>query len=175
MTRACLGLVVVTLLSYSGVSTVTGQGGAGTSRRNVLIFVADGLRHDSVNAEDTPALWAIRTQGVHFENSHSLVPMFATADASAIATGHGLGDTGDFSNVIWPGFVTFDTGNFKLAPGTPVPFLEKDRILADLADHFGGTHLGEETLLALARAKGYNPAAIGKLGPAAIQDLTLIH
>jgi arylsulfatase A-like enzyme len=172
MKRACLGLVVVTLLSYVGVSTVTGQGGAGTARRNVVIFVADGLRHDSVNAEDTPALWAIRTQGVHFDNSHSLFPTFTTANASAIATGHGLGDTGDFSNVIWPGFVTFDTGNFKLAPGTPVPFLENDRILADLADHFGGTYLGEETLLALARAKGYNTAAIGKLGPAAIQDIT---
>jgi hypothetical protein len=31
-------------------------------RRNVLIFVADGLRHGSVNEQDTPALWAIRPE-----------------------------------------------------------------------------------------------------------------
>src|SRR4051812_23639882 len=56
--------------------------------RNVIIFVADGLRHGSVNATDTPALWKIRTQGVYFRNSYSLFPTFTTANASAIATGH---------------------------------------------------------------------------------------
>jgi arylsulfatase A-like enzyme len=138
--------------------------------RNLIIFVADGLRRGSVNAKDTPALWQLRTEGVDFRNSYSLFPTFTTANASAIATGHGLGDTGDFSNAIWVGHATYDTGNYDLAPGTPVPFIENDRALGDLDDHFGGNYLGEETLLALARAAGYNTAVIGKLGPAAIQD-----
>lgn len=149
---------------------------AGTAqpKRNAIIFVSDAMRHGSINAQDTPALWAVRNQGVHFSNSHSVFPTFTTANGSVIATGHGLGDTGDFSNVFWPGFATFDTGNFGLVPGTPVPFVESDRILADLAGHFGGNYLGSDTLLMVARAHGYHTAALGKLGPTAIQDIETI-
>jgi len=143
-------------------------------RRNAIIFVADAMRPGSINADDTPTLLAFRTRGVHFTNSHSVFPTFTTANGSVIATGHGLGDTGDFSNVFWPGFATFDTGNFRLVPGTPVPFVENDRVLADLAGHFGGNYLGSDTLLMIARAHGYHTAAIGKLGPTAIQDIETV-
>src|SRR5580765_1177805 len=160
-----VSLAVVSLASLSQLS------GAIQARRNVIIFVSDAMRHGSVNAEDTPALWRVRTEGVHFENSHSLFPTFTTANASAIATGHAFGDTGDYSNVFWPGFAMFDTGNFDLTPGTPVPFVESDRVLADLAAHFNGNYLGEDTLMMMARARGYNTAAIGKLGPTGIQDI----
>jgi arylsulfatase A-like enzyme len=143
-------------------------------RHNVIIFVADGLRHGSVNAQDTPALWSIRTQGVHFTNSHSLFPTFTTANASAIATGHGLGDTGDFSNTLWVGYPLYETGNFDLGPGTPTPFLENDQVLADLDNHYGGNYLHEPTLLVTAAANGYNTASIGKLGPTAIAQAEAI-
>lgn len=143
-------------------------------RHNVIIFVADGLRHGSVNETDAPTLSMIRAQGVHFSNSHSLFPTFTTANASAIATGHYLGDTGDFSNVIWIGYPTFDTGNFDRPPGTPTPFLENDQILSDTADHYQGDYLGETTLLTAALNAGDNAAAIGKLGPTAIQELESI-
>jgi predicted AlkP superfamily pyrophosphatase or phosphodiesterase len=159
-------------LCVAGLAPLLAQGqSAAASHRNVLIFVADGLRHGSVNEQDTPALWAVRTQGVHFENSHSVFPTLTMANASAIATGHGLGDTGIFANTLWPGFALFDTGNFDLLPGSPVPFLEDDRTLADLDDHFGGNVLGSDTLLALARAHGYRTAVVGKKGPTAVQDL----
>src|SRR5215469_1037517 len=98
-------------------------------RRNVIIFVADGLRHGSVNERDTPTFWAIRKQGVYFRNSYALFPTLTTANASAIATGHALGDTGDFSNTIWLGYALFDGGNFDMASGTPVALLENDRII----------------------------------------------
>src|SRR5262249_23752123 len=53
------------------------------------------------------------------------------------------------------------------------PFIEDDQILADLNAHFaGGSFLGEPTLLALARARGFNTAVVGKVGPAAILDVT---
>lgn len=159
----------IVALCLAALVPVSGQR-SGNPRRNVLIFVADGLRHGSVNAEDTPSLWAVRREGVHFENSHSVFPTFTTANASAIATGHGLGDTGDYSNTIWPGFATFDSGNFGLLPVTPVPFLEDDRVLADLDGHFGGNYLGSDTFLETARAHGYRTATIGKIGPTAIQD-----
>jgi arylsulfatase A-like enzyme len=142
-----------------------------SSKRNVIIFVADGLRHGSVNEKDTPALWSVRTKGVHFVNSHSLIPTFTTANASAIATGHRLGDTSDYSNTLYVGFRTFESGNFNHGPGTTIPFIENDEILTDLNSHFDGNYLNEQTLLEAARLKGYNTAAFGKIGPAAIQDI----
>jgi arylsulfatase A-like enzyme len=129
-------------------------------RKNVIVFVADGLRAGSVNPTDTPALWSIREEGVHFANSHSLFPTFTMANASAIATGHGLGNTGVFSNVIWAGFATYS--------GTPVPFLENDRMLADFSAHFSGRFPSETTLLAIAAQNGYNTASVGKLGPSGL-------
>ena len=60
--------------------------------RNVIIFVADGLRYGSVNPEDAPTLYELRRQGTHFSNSHAVFPTFTTPNASAIATGHYLGD-----------------------------------------------------------------------------------
>jgi arylsulfatase A-like enzyme len=140
--------------------------------RNIVIFVADGLRPGSVNANDAPTLTALREHGVSFGNSHSLFPTFTTPNASAIATGHYLGDTGDFSNALYTGYRLFDGGNFAHPPASSVPFIENDAVLGDLDDHFEGNYLGEQTLLALARAHGYSTAAIGKLGPAAIQDIT---
>jgi arylsulfatase A-like enzyme len=148
---------------------------AAKPRRNVIIFVADGLRHGSVNEKDTPALWAVRTRGVHFENSYALFPTFTTANASAIATGHRLGDTGDFSNGLYVGNQMFDTGNFDHGVATTVPFIENDEILADLDSHHGGNYLNEVTLLEAARKNNFNTAAIGKVGPTAIMDITEIN
>jgi arylsulfatase A-like enzyme len=140
--------------------------------RNVVIFVADGLRPGSVNAQDAPTLTALREQGVSFGNSHSLFPTFTTPNASAIATGHYLGDTGDFGNTLYTGYRTFDSGNFGHRAAANVAYVENDAVLGDLDDHFEGNYLGEDTLLALARDHGYSTAAIGKLGPVAIQDIT---
>jgi predicted AlkP superfamily pyrophosphatase or phosphodiesterase len=106
--------------------------GRSSTGRNVLIFVADGLRPGSVTAEDAPTLHAIRQQGVDFSNSHSLFPTFTTPNASAIATGHYLGDTGDFSNTIYAGFPSTS------ANGNPTPFIENDPVLADLNARFKG-------------------------------------
>ena len=137
--------------------------------RNVVIFVADGLRRSSVNALDAPTLLSVRQQGVDFENSHSLFPTFTTPNAAAIATGHYEGDTGDFSNAIFPGFLVLQG---KPNGETPTPFLENDEVLADLDEHYGGNYLNEESLLAFARKNGYNTASVGKLGPTLIQDVS---
>ena len=83
-----------------------------------------------------------------------------------MATGHYLGDTGDFSNTIFTGYPVGP------ADGTVTPFLEADPVLHDVDEHFGGDYLNEETVLKMARAKGYSTAAIGKLGPTLIFDHT---
>src|SRR5579863_6971663 len=133
---------------------------------NIILFVPDGLRGRIVTAKTAPAMAAVRDAGVNFRNSHSLFPTFTTANASAMATGHYLGDTGDFSNTIYTGYPVGP------ADGTVTPFLESDPVILDADEHFGGDYLNEETLLKLARAKGYSTAAIGKLGPVLIFDHT---
>ena len=146
-------------------------------RHNVIIFVADGLRRGSVDAEAMPTFLALRKQGVDFRNSHSVFPTFTTANASAIATGHGLGDTGDFSNVIWPGAwltrpeALSQPGVPSTAGGYLAPFLENDEVLANMNGAFGGNYLGERTLLSAAREAGFSVASVGKLGPTAIQQI----
>lgn len=139
-----------------------------SSPKNVIIFVADGLRPDAVNPSDAPTLSKLRQEGVNFINSHSLFPTFTTPNASAIATGHYLGDTGDFSNTIFTGFPVPSSSG-----GSVTPFIENDAVLADLEERFPGNNfLNEESLLAAARNAGYQTAAVGKLGPILIQDVT---
>jgi type I phosphodiesterase/nucleotide pyrophosphatase len=133
--------------------------------RNVILFVADGLRQGSVNDEDAPTMSLLRKQGVFFSNSHSLFPTLTTPNAAAIATGHYLGDTGDFGNYLYTGYPLPIVGE------TQVPFIENDRVLGNLNEHFGGNFLHEETLISCAAKHGYATAAIGKLGPILIQDV----
>lgn len=153
-------------------ATVYPQQSTAQQKNNVIIFVADGLRRGSVNAEDMPTFLRLRTTGVDFRNSHSVFPTFTTANASAIGTGHGLGDTGDYSNTIYPG--AWLSKPDAAAPGSITPFLENDQVLANMNSLFGGNYLGERTLLSVAREKGFNVASVGKLGPTAIQQIDAV-
>ena len=159
-------------LAAAGILVCAANLAAQNSPRNVIVFVADGLRNGSVTAATAPTMLSIRNNGVYFANSHSLFPTFTTANASAIATGHQLGDTGDFSNTIFSGYPVYNTGNFGLLAATQTPFVENDLILGDLNDHFNGNYLNETALMALARLHGYNTASVGKVGPIAIQDVS---
>lgn len=133
---------------------------------NVIIFVADGLRYGSVNETDAPAFAQLRRDGVDFANSHSIYPTVTTANASAITTGHYLGDTGNYANYIYPGESWLEHSGYNRTPS-----LEDDLILSDMDGRFGGNYLHEISLLAAARAHGYNTAAIGKTGPTGVVDL----
>ena len=133
---------------------------------NIVLFVADGLRARIVNNQTAPVMASVRDKGVRFANSHSIFPTFTTANASSMATGHFLGDTGDFSNTIYTGFPVPGAGN------SLTPFLESDPVLGDVDEHFSGDYLDEITILRAAREAGFQTAAIGKLGPTLIFDHT---
>ena len=134
--------------------------------RNIIIFVADGLRYGSVEPGNMPNMYKLKSEGVDFTNSHSLFPTITTVNASAIATGHYIGDTGDFGNSLYTG-TPMISGN-----GSPIAGLENDTVLAEMNQKFGGNYLNEETIIARARAQGFNTAVIGKLGPTRILDST---
>jgi predicted AlkP superfamily pyrophosphatase or phosphodiesterase len=133
---------------------------------NVVLFVADGLRFRMVDDTTAPTMAAMLRNGVSLRDSHALFPTFTTANASGMATGHLLGDTGDFSNTIYAGFEVPGAGS------SLTPFLESDVVLGDVDEHFSGNYLDEATILKLARDKGYSTASIGKIGPALIFDPT---
>ena len=133
---------------------------------SIVLFVADGLRARIVNNQTAPVMASVRDKGVRFANSHSIFPTFTTANASSMATGHFLGDTGDFSNTIYTGFPVPGAGN------SLTPFLESDPVLGDVDEHFSGDYLDEITILRAAREAGFQTAAIGKLGPTLIFDHT---
>lgn len=164
LTRVFLILFFITIGTVFACSIFAPQ----TTPHNVVIFVTDGLRPGVVNQQDTPNLYEIRQQGVNFANSHSLFPTFTTANASAIATGHYLGDTGDFSNTIDVGFPV------KSANKSRVPFLENNAVLAQVNEKFGQNYLNEESLLDAARKAGFSTAAVGKVGPVLIQDIAQV-
>ncbi|HVY56218.1 MAG TPA: alkaline phosphatase family protein [Xanthobacteraceae bacterium] len=145
---------------------LAGPAVAADNPHNVLLFVADGLRPGVVNEQTAPTIMSLWKQGVRFTNTHSMFPTFTTANASAMATGHKLGDTGDFSNTINAGFQVPGGG------GSLTPFLESDPVLGDVDEHFAGDYLNQETVMKAARRAGLSTASIGKLGPALIFDHT---
>ncbi|MDE1939698.1 MAG: alkaline phosphatase family protein [Alphaproteobacteria bacterium] len=135
-----------------------------------MIFVADGLRYSSVTPETAPTMTKVRQNGVDFSNSHAVYPTLTTANASAIATGHFLGDTGDYANTLYLGFPI----QCRLGPAVKLTFLEDDCILRAVKNHFGDGYMGQTTLMQAARAAGYDTILVGKKGPLAIQWLAAL-
>src|SRR5579871_7006229 len=108
------------LLSWALVTglLIVPAGAQAPQPHNVIIFVADGLRYGSVEPGNMPNMARLKSDGVDFTNSHSLYPTVTTVNASAIATGHGIGDTGDFGNSIYTGTPIIS------ANGAPIAGLE---------------------------------------------------
>lgn len=52
-----------------------------------MLFVIDGLRPDSITAADTPNLYRLKTEGVTFENSHSVFPTVTRVNSASLSTG----------------------------------------------------------------------------------------
>jgi arylsulfatase A-like enzyme len=164
--RAALAISLVAVAGPVAAQAPPGQATPRAAVRNVVIFVADGLRARSVNDDTAPNMAALARQGVSLLNSHSVFPTFTMANASAIATGHHLGDTGVFSNTLFTGFAVPSASN------STTPFIENDAVLGDLDGHFGGNFLNQDTIVKLARDRGFSTAIIGKLGPTLLFDHT---
>ena len=86
-------------------------------RRLVLVLVVDGLRPDSITAEDTPTLFRLRAEGVDLVNSHAVFPTVTRVNAAAIATGTQPGTNGLVGNQMFVPAVddrrAFDTGDHR--------------------------------------------------------------
>jgi hypothetical protein len=156
----------IRLLVAAGVIALSATPAWPDRPHNLILFVPDGLRAPIVNASTAPTMARLRDEGVNFRNSHSLYPTFTTANASAFATGHLLGDTGDWANTIWTG-TPFG--------GSVTPFLENERALRQINASLASNYLHEPSIIGAAAAlpapRQISTALIGKVGPVAIFDL----
>jgi arylsulfatase A-like enzyme len=141
----------------------------------VIVFVWDGLRPDSVSEQNTPNLARLRDhEGANFADQHAVYPTFTMMNAAAFATGAYPGHHGFYGNTEYqPG----PTGNN--ADGKPVdysqPVFTEDHAVLQTLDAFyraqGSRGLfAVDTLFQVAHAAGLHTAAIGKIGPAFLQD-----
>ena len=140
---------------------------------NVILFVWDGLRPDSVSKETTPNLWNLANGGVTFRKNHSTYPTFTMMNASSLNTGDFPGKAGFYGNTLWLGRNSLQ-GN--KADGSafdykqPV-FTEDWNVLTSLNSFYDGQLFMVTRLLEAAQKKGLKTCIVGKSGPAFMFDL----
>src|SRR5665647_1955069 len=151
LTSVCLGAI----LAGCGGGVTANQVAAPT---RTIVMVWDGLRPDSVNATDTPNLFALRQSGVNFRDNHSTYPTFTMMNGSSFATGSFPKTSGFYGNTFW----TPPQGATNTIPvGTgasganqdyvdPV-FTEDYQVLTTLNTYYGGSLLLVRTLFATAQ------------------------
>lgn len=164
--ESCLTLWVIAAVAAGIATKANGQV---RQPHNVILFIPDGLRPGSVDPKIAPTFARVRDQGVYFANSHSVFPTLTMVNSAAMSTGHFPGDTGNFANIVYTGFPVVSANE------SVTPMIENDAMLKEVNTHFGGNYLNEESLLASARKAGFLTASVGKVGPAAVYDVTELN
>ena len=143
---------------------------AAPGAHRVIVFVWDGMRPDSINETDTPHLAALAQRGSYFADNHSSYPTFTMMNAAAFATGAFSGKSGFYGNALYkPGAPARDANGEAVDLNDPV-FVEDYGILKQL-DANQDEHLFlVGTLFQAAQKAGLVTAAVGKSGPAFMQD-----
>ena len=151
---------IAVILTTTTLVTACGGGGSSSSPAaatptRTIIMVWDGLRPDSVNAVDTPNLYALRESGVNFSDNHSTYPTFTMMNGSSFATGSFPKTSGFYGNTFW----TPPQGSSNTIPvglsaaGTnqdytdPI-FTEDYQVLTTLNAYYGGQLLLVKNLFA---------------------------
>jgi predicted AlkP superfamily pyrophosphatase or phosphodiesterase len=67
----------------------------------ILLFVLDGLRPEAINPVETPTLFRLRQEGVHYLDSHAVFPTVTRVNAAAIGTGAYPSTNGIVGNVMY--------------------------------------------------------------------------
>ena len=143
---------------------------ASAGKHRVIVFVWDGMRPDSISDVDTPHLAALAKRGTFFADNHSSYPTFTMMNAAAFATGAFSGKSGFFGNTLYrPGAAARDSGGEMVNLDAPV-FTEDYGILKQLDDNQDRHLFLVETLFQSAQKAGLVTAAVGKSGPAFLQD-----
>ena len=157
-------------LLLGGLSAQASPAKTPTNSRHVVIFVWDGLRPDSVNATDTPKLYQLRQYGVNFTANHATYPTFTMMNGASFATGSFPAHAGFYGNTVWRATASGKDAHGKSVDFQQPVFTEDYGILDDINVSYDKELLMVETLFQAAQARGMTTAAIGKSGPAYLQD-----
>jgi arylsulfatase A-like enzyme len=146
-----------------------------TRRPKVIVFVWDGLRPDSVTAQTTPNLARLRDRdGVSFSDQHAAYPTFTMMNAAAFATGSYPAAHGFYGNTEFQPGASGSNADGKAIDFAQPVFTEDHGVLQALDAFYraqGGPGLFAcDTLFQAAHRAGLRTAAIGKIGPAFMQD-----
>ncbi len=176
--------LIGTLLATLAASVLLAGCGGGSSTAaspsatRTVIMVWDGLRPDSVNATDTPNLYALRNTGVNFSDNHSTYPTFTMMNGSSFATGSFPKTSGFYGNTFWTppqgasNTIPVGTGASGANQDYTDPvFTEDYQVLSTLNTYYSGQLLLVKSLFATAQSAGLATATVGKSGAAYIQDL----
>jgi arylsulfatase A-like enzyme len=140
------------------------------SAHPVIVFVWDGMRPDSISEADTPHLAALAKRGSYFADNHSSYPTFTMMNAAAFATGTFSGRSGFYGNTVYrPGAPARTSGGDEVDLNDPV-FTEDYAILKQLDANQDDHLILIGTLFQAAQKAGLKTAAVGKSGPAFLQD-----
>ncbi len=161
---ACLILLLL------GACASTSSEVASPTRHRVIVFVWDGLRPDSISEADTPHLAALARRGTFFADNHASYPTFTMMNAAAFASGAYSAKSGFFGNAIYRPGAPARNGNGEPVDLTEPVFLEDYGILHQLDANEDEHLLLVETLFQAAQQAGLTTAAVGKSGPAFLQD-----
>ena len=132
---------------------------AGQARYFVLV-VWDGMRPDFVTPELTPALYALRREGVWFANHHSAFPTTTEVNGAVLATGCLPGHNGILAN---------EEFRPEIDPSRRVSMqsLQTVRRGDELT---GGRYLRAPTVAELTQANGLETAIVGAKAVALLHD-----
>ena len=142
----------------------------------MIVCVWDGLRPDSISEQVTPHLARLRDrEGVNFSDHHSVYPTFTMMNAAALATGAYPAQHGFFGNTEYQPGPTGQNADGKVVDFWQPVFTEDHGVLQVLDGYYRAQGkrgiFAVGTLFEAAHAAGLRTAAIGKIGPAFIQDL----
>jgi len=156
-------------------ASIDGAVDAPAAARRVIVFVWDGLRPDSVTVQNTPNLAKLRDQqGVNFTDNHAVFPTFTMMNAAAFATGSYPATHGFYGNTEYQPGPTGKTATGTTADFSQPIFTEDWGILKDIDSYYAGQSNSAlflvDTLFHVAHVAGLKTAAVGKSGPAFMQD-----
>jgi arylsulfatase A-like enzyme len=144
----------------------------GPGETRVVLFVWDGLRPDSVNAEDTPNLLRLGDEGVFFDDHHATYPTLTMMNSASLATGGYPATNGFYGNYAWVrGPEDGGTAGTGANVNLQQPVFTEDYGVLDAVDRFyGGKLVFTPTLFETLQDAGVVTAAVGKPGAAYLVD-----
>lgn len=135
-----------------------GKAQAPGKTEHVVMMVWDGLRPDSVSAQNTPTLFRLAQEGVTFAHHHPVYPSSTEVNGTALATG------------VYPGHSGI-IGNKEYRPAIdPLKAIDTQDLEAVRKGDVGGSYLAVSTVAEILQSRGFRTSVAGTKAVALLAD-----